>query len=78
MKRKRRSPLPDITTEDIFIAGQKVSPGRYRLVGSQRDILLDREDTLPASLDGRVAEYILQPETWADLRDSTTDERSRV
>ena len=78
MKRKSHTQLPEITSDHIFIAGQKVSPGRYRLVGSQRDVLLDREDTLPASLDGRVAEYILQSETWAELSGAQAEDRSRV
>lgn len=56
-----------MTLDNIFIAGQKVSPGRYRLVGSDRSICLEREDTLPASLDGKVAEYIQESNTWADL-----------
>jgi hypothetical protein len=73
MKRKSLSRHPEITTEHVYIAGQKVSPGRYRLVGSERDVLLDREDTLPASLDGKVAEYILWPETWAERASAPKD-----
>lgn len=78
MKCKPNLLLPELAIDTIYIAGQKVSPGRYRLVGSQRDILLEREDTLPASLDGRVAEYIRRPETWADLKERRPGSRTRV
>ena len=78
MKHNPCSRLPEITTEHIFIAGQKVSPGRYHLVGSQRDVLIDHEDTLPATLDGKVAEYVLQPETWAEVSAARQTELSRV
>ncbi|MDR3710880.1 MAG: hypothetical protein P4L33_21475 [Capsulimonadaceae bacterium] len=57
--------------EDFFIAGQKVPPGRYQLLGSHRDICLEREDTLPPSLDGRVAVYIQHQPTWAELKSSS-------
>jgi hypothetical protein len=60
--------VPDMVDANVFLAGQKVAPGRYRHVGSKRLIHLDREDTLPASLDGRVAEYIQEPKTWAEIK----------
>ncbi len=56
-----------MTLEEFYIAGQKVAPGHYRLVGSERDVCLDCEDTLPASLDGKVAVYVRQPVTWAEI-----------
>jgi len=68
----------EATAEDLFVAGQKVSPGLYRLVGSQRDVRLDKEDTLPASLDGRVAVYIRRPLTWADISHQKTDTPHRA
>ncbi len=66
-------PLPEMTLEEFYIAGQKVAPGVYRLVGSERDICLECEDTLPASLDGRVAVYVRQPLTWAEIRRIATE-----
>lgn len=76
MLHRTSAQLPEITMDDFFIAGQKVAPGRYRLVGSQRDVCLDREDTLPASLDGKVAVYVRRPATWADLKGGGRGERS--
>lgn len=47
----------------IFIPGHKVPPGKYREVGGRgREVTVILDDDsrcfLPASLDGRVAEYI--------------------
>ena len=44
---------------ETYRAGQLVPPGRYLRVGSYPsvEVVLDRPDVLPASLDGHVAEY---------------------
>lgn len=47
-----------LTGRPIYLAGQRVMPGRYRQLETGREIVLDQEDRLPASLDGRVACYI--------------------
>lgn len=52
----------------LFVAGQTVPPGTYRLVGSRREVRLDRDDILPATCDGRVAVYERRPQTWAEVR----------
>ena len=52
---------------DLFLAGQNVPPGRYRRLEGGRVIILDREDYLPASLDGRVACYVREPATWGEI-----------
>lgn len=57
----------EATEDTIFLAGQKVLSGLYRHVGSGREILLENEDTLPASLDGQVACYELIHNTWAEI-----------
>ena len=44
--------------EELFLAGEKVRPGTYRQVGGSREVLVENEDILPASLDGRVACYM--------------------
>ena len=49
---------PETVGEELFLAGEKVRPGTYRQVGGNREILLENEDILPASLDGRVACYM--------------------
>ena len=75
MSHKISPSLPDIVMDELYIAGQKVKPGRYRLVGSSRAIEISIEDTLPASLDGRVAVYVSETPTWADLKTKTAGQR---
>jgi hypothetical protein len=50
--------------EGIFLAGERVAPGIYVDIESRREYRLDEEDYLPASLNGRVAAYVLKPATW--------------
>ena len=52
---------------DLFLAGERVRPGTYRQVGGGRQVLVEQEDFLPASLDGRVACYMLVNDTWEQL-----------
>jgi hypothetical protein len=52
----------------LYIAGQRAPAGTYHELGSMRSITLDREDILPASLNGRVAEYVRQPLTFAEIQ----------
>jgi hypothetical protein len=47
--------------EPIFIAGERVPEGIYRQIGSSRQVVLEHEDVLPASMDGRVACYMRIP-----------------
>lgn len=54
--------------QELFLAGEKVRPGRYRQVGTGKELLLDREDYLPGSLDGRVACYMLVENRWDQLK----------
>ena len=50
--------LPESEDEDrVYLAGQRVPAGIYRQVGTPREIILETEDYLPASLDGCVACY---------------------
>lgn len=42
---------------ELYLAGERVPPGIYREIGNQREVILECEDYLPASLDGRVACY---------------------
>lgn len=57
----------DATHEDLFLAGEKVRPGIYRQIGGEREVRLEREDVLPASLDGRVACYMRINPTWGQM-----------
>ncbi len=51
-------PENDQFVDELFLAGERVPVGTYRQVGSSRQITVDKEDILPASLDGRVACYV--------------------
>ena len=57
----------DSFAEELFLAGEKVLPGTYRQVGGGREVRLEKEDVLPASLDGRVACYQRVSNTWAQI-----------
>ena len=53
--------------DEFFLAGEKVRPGKYRQIGGGRQVTLDKEDFLPASLDGTVACYTRMHETWGQM-----------
>ena len=53
--------------EALFLAGERVNPGVYRQVENGREVVLDEEDFLPASLDGHVACYTRINRRWADI-----------
>jgi hypothetical protein len=59
-----RQPENDQFADELFLAGERVPPGTYKQIGSSDQIRLDREDFLPASLDGRVACYMRIQDTW--------------
>lgn len=63
------------SSEEVFVAGERVRPGIYRQIGSRREVQLETEDTLPASLDGRVACYERVRGTWAQMAAQATLER---
>jgi len=58
----------DATHEDLFLAGETVRPGVYRQIGGDREVRLEREDVLPASLDGRVACYMRVNPNWGQMK----------
>ena len=62
--------IPNQVREDssLFVAGQTVPPGVYRLINSRREVRLDEKGTLPATCDGRVAVYERRAGTWAEVR----------
>ena len=53
---------------EIFLAGERVPPGAYREIAGPRMVVLDHEDYLPASLDGRVACYERMRYTWGQIQ----------
>jgi hypothetical protein len=52
--------------EEVFLAGHMVPAGVYRQVDSHREVKVKLGESLPASYDGHVAEYIRCPELWGD------------
>ncbi len=50
--------------EEVFSAGQLVPAGTYRLVDSTRMLVLEEPGYLPASFDGRRAEYCRVERPW--------------
>lgn len=53
--------------DELFLAGERVKPGTYRQIGGVRQIQLEQDDFLPASLDGRVACYMRVRDTWEQI-----------
>jgi hypothetical protein len=62
-----KQPENDQFAEELFLAGERVPSGTYRQVGSGREVRLDSDDFLPASLDGRVACYLRVTRTWNEV-----------
>jgi hypothetical protein len=54
----RRQRVGHFHSEKLLLAGRTVPAGAYREVESGRVVVLDTEERLPASLDGRVACYL--------------------
>jgi len=53
--------------EEFYLAGETVLPGIYRQIGGNREVRIEREDVLPASLDGRVACYRRIYSMWSQI-----------
>ncbi len=62
-----KQPENDQFVDELFLAGERVPSGTYKQIGGGREIHLDHEDFLPASLDGRVACYMRVNNTWSQL-----------
>lgn len=67
--------IEDPTGDDLYLAGEKVLAGTYRQIGGGREIRLEKDDFLPASLDGRVACYMRIHSTWGQMAEQA---RSRM
>jgi hypothetical protein len=58
----------DRLDDGLYRAGERVLAGVYRRIdGPGRDVVLECEDILPASLDGHVAEYERVDNTWDQI-----------
>ena len=67
--------IEDTTEDDLYLAGEKVLAGTYRQIGGGREIRLEKDDFLPASLDGRVACYMRVHSAWGQRAEQA---RSRM
>ena len=54
----------DLLEEELLLAGMRAAAGEYRELGTGRTVKLEREDILPATLNGRVACYVRVANTW--------------
>lgn len=63
-----RTELPPENEPALFLAGHIAPAGVYRMFGRTREVHLEIEGMLPASLDGRVAVYQRRGTTWAERR----------
>ena len=61
-----KQPENDQYVDELFLAGEKVPSGTYRQIGNGREVSLEKEDVLPASLDGRVACYMRIHSRWGE------------
>ena len=61
-------PENDQFVDELYLAGERVPSGTYRQIGSSREIQMDKEDCLPASLDGRVACYTRLHSMWEQIQ----------
>ncbi len=62
-----KQPENDQFVDELFLAGERVPSGVYKQIGGDREVKLDHEDFLPASLDGRVACYMRVSGVWGGL-----------
>lgn len=60
------APLHDVDGVLLFVAGEEAPAGRYVRVDVSpvREVILESEDSLPPSFDGRVALYRRQEPHW--------------
>jgi len=56
--------MNNLFVDDYYLAGQRVPSGLYREIGTGREVNMEEEGVLPASLNGRVATYTCVRYTW--------------
>jgi hypothetical protein len=65
-----KHPENDEAVDELYLAGERAPSGIYKQVGTSREVNLVQGDSLPASLDGRVACYMRVENTWSQLQKS--------
>jgi hypothetical protein len=63
-----KQPDEEMSNDELYLAGERVPSGVYRQLGTSREVCLEKEDVLPASLDGRVACYMRINNTWSQIQ----------
>lgn len=67
-------PESDQFADELFLAGERVPRGTYKQLGSNRCLVLDQDDTLPATMDGRVACYVRMDHAWEPIHSDGRNE----
>jgi hypothetical protein len=57
----------ELQDEEVLLAGHGTRAGVYRELGTGRLVILEQDDVLPATLDGRIACYVPISHTWAQI-----------
>ena len=66
-----KQPDTDMFARELYLAGERVTPGHYRQVDGARIVELDLEGYLPASLDGTVACFVREQRPWGQMQQSS-------
>jgi len=66
-----KQPDCDMFARELYLAGERVMPGLYQQLDSNRVVALDFEGFLPASLDGRVACFVREQRPWGQMQHSS-------
>lgn len=70
--------LNDLLVDELYLAGEHVPSGLYRDVDTRREVLLEYDGRLPASLDGRIAAYVCVDYTWRQHKTDEEIDRTRA
>lgn len=64
MEPKTMKHFTEFMVDELYLAGERVPAGVYREIDTRREVRLDEDDFLPASLDGHAAAYICVQYLW--------------
>lgn len=69
-------PESDQFADELYLAGERVPRGTYKQLGSNRQLVLEQDDTLPATMDGRVACYVRMDHSWEPVQSGILRDRT--
>ncbi len=64
-----------MVVQELYLAGEKVQPGRYKRVDSGHVVVLEHEDVLPAAMDGQSTSYT-RIQFWNDINNTNRSTNS--